>query len=322
MSKSKLAAAIDCGTNTFNLLIAEVAGEAWKPVLRTKRVVKLGSQGLSHRILGEAPQQRAIKALSSFRKILSDYNVKNISVIGTSALRDARNGEGFLKRVKQETGFDIILIPGKEEARLIYEGVKASGVLDKRCALIMDVGGGSTEFILCDNSKIFWKHSFRLGAARLLESIAPADPFLKEDLKKIHEHLIKELSPLFKACERYKPAVLVGSSGSFDTFIALIQRSAKITSAKAAPPKTNRKNHQKISSEDWAKLYSRLIASSQTERLKMPGMLAMRADMIVMAACLVEFVRKTIRIKTLEQCSYALKEGAINCMVADLKKPR
>lgn len=319
MSRSELVAVIDCGTNTFNLLIAEVTGNTWKPIRRTKRVVKLGSQGLSHGLLGAAPRQRALNALSSYRKILDEYNVKNISVLGTAALRDARNGHEFLIQVKKETGFDITLISGKEEARLIYEGVKASGVLDKNCALIMDIGGGSTEFILCNKSKVFWKHSFRLGAARLLESINPSDPLLKADSKRLNEILRKELSPLFKVCEKHKPTVLVGSSGSFDTFIALIQRAAPPGPAKAAKSVTTGKKHQGISLDEWKKLFGNLIVSSQAERLKMPGMLAMRADMLVMAACLVEFVRKTTRIKSVQQCSYALKEGVMSTLVDNIK---
>ena len=320
MSKSELAAVIDCGTNTFNLLIAEIKVDTWKAVIRTKRVVKLGAQGLSHGILGPAAQQRAIKALLSYREILAEKEVKKISVLGTAAIRDARNGNEFLKRVKDETGFVINLISGKEEARLIYEGVKASGALDTESALIMDIGGGSTEFILCNGTNIFWKHSFRLGAARLLEAVSPSDPLTKSDVIRLNRLLKKELLPLFEACERFKPTLLVGSSGSFDTFIALIQRDGLPRRAKTTGQKTARKKHQPISPENWKNLYTRLRASSQAERLKMPGMLAMRADMIVMAASLIEFVRKSTRIKNIQQCSYALKEGVISIMDKQSKK--
>lgn len=301
--KSTCAAVIDCGTNTFNLLIAQFSDSGWKSLLRTKRVVKLGAQGLSHGILGPEAQQRAIDALLYYRILLSEHRVKNVSVIGTAALRDAKNGKEFLSRVLRETGFNIRLVTGKEEAKLIYEGVKSSGVLNDACALIMDIGGGSTEFILCSHTKIYWKHSFRLGAARLIEAIDPSDPISKKDLVRMYDLLGEQLEPLFKACKRFPPERLVGSSGSFDTFTSLIQGERNLKPA--------RKKHQEISDGDWKKLYARLLASTLAARLKMPGMIAMRADMIVMAACLVEFVRKETGLKKIHQCKYALKEGVI-----------
>ncbi|MBK9638398.1 MAG: hypothetical protein IPO63_11480 [Bacteroidetes bacterium] len=172
MHKKRIAV-IDCGTNTFNLLIADRLEGGVHYILRTKRVVKLGSEGIKDRIIGEKSQLRALNALIEYKLLTDKYAVQEIKIIGTAALRDAHNSPTLLRKIKKATGFNIKLIDGNQEAVYIYQGVKASKLLDDQCQLIMDIGGGSTEFILCSKDKIFWKKSFRLGAARLLEIFHP-----------------------------------------------------------------------------------------------------------------------------------------------------
>jgi len=299
----KRIAVIDCGTNTFNLLIAEQSGKEMKFVLRTKRVVKLGAEGIKDGIIGEKAQERALNAMLDYKSLTEKYEVENIKVVGTAALRDAKNGAALLKKIKQQTGFTIRLIDGNEEAELIYKGVQASKVLDEQCHLLMDIGGGSTEFILCNKDKIFWKKSFRLGAARLLEVIHPSDPISNIEIIDLNKKLKDELSDLFLACSKYKPLKLVGSSGSFDTFASII--------LKKTGEKLGRKSNYQFKLSEYELVHEELLHTTYKERLQIPGLITMRADMIVLATLLLTFVLQSTKIKSLYLSKYALKEGVM-----------
>lgn len=296
-------AVIDCGTNTFNLLIAEKKGMQWQFLYRTKRVVKLGSQGISNRIIGPVPSQRALAALTDYKEIIQRYTVDKTIVVGTAALRDAINGPVLLRSIKKKTGFSIQLIDGEREAVLIYKGVQLAMKLPETCSLIMDIGGGSTEFILCNDKKILWKRSFRLGAARLMEILAPSDPILPSEVTALKKLLEKELFPLLLACKRFNPKRLIGSSGSFDTFASIILRKSSL--------KSGRKTHYTFKISDYHTLHKELLASTYKERLRIPGMLRMRADMILLASLLLTFVLRKVKIKELQLSTYALKEGVL-----------
>lgn len=294
---------IDCGTNTFNLLIAEWNGVKWKFLLRRKKVVKLGSQGIRNRIIGPEPAERAVAALRDYRALVDQYKVKKLQVFGTAALRDASNGPALLRKIKASTGFKIELIDGNREATLIYKGVREALALGDECSLIMDIGGGSTEFILCNADGIFWKKSYRLGAARLLEIFHPSDPMKRTELKALDNFLAEELIDLGKACAKFKPVRLIGSSGSFDTFAAILLK-------KQNKPAL-RTSQYEFSMADYRKLHKELVKSTYKERLLMPGMLRMRADMILLASVLLTFVLQFTQIQSLHLSTYALKEGAL-----------
>lgn len=302
MSTRRLAV-IDCGTNTFNLLVAECGKEHLRMLCRQKRAVKLGSRGLSKGFLSEKGKTRALAAIKTHLKKAEDLNVEKVIAVGTSALRDARDGPDFLQKVKQETGLSISLIDGKREAELIYEGVKAGVELNERCVLIVDIGGGSTEFILCNRHRIFWKMSYRLGAARIKEQLPLSDPVKKTELSALNAFLDEKLSLLFAACKKYPPTALIGSSGSFDSFAAMI------LSEKGE--QRLRTSHYRFSLSDYRRLHKKLINTTYLERLKIPGMLAMRADMIVQASALVTFVLRKTGLKNMQLSTYSLKEGLL-----------
>ena len=296
-------AVIDCGTNTFNLLIAEKTVRGWKFLFRSKRVVKLGSQGIKDGIIGPIPYQKALNALIDYRQICDSYEAKSIRAYGTAALRDAKNGKKLLRDIYKQTGFKVLLIDGNEEARLIYLGVKEALNIGDSCSLIMDIGGGSTEFILCNNQQIYWKKSFRLGAARLLEILQPGDPIRKSETDRLSALLTIELASLIKACEKYNPIRLIGSSGSFDTFAAIILKAKNLHLGKAT--------HYQFNLSEYKSLHRQLLKSTYKERIHIPGMLRMRADMIVLASLLLTFVLRSTKVKELHLSTYALKEGVL-----------
>jgi len=245
---------------------------------------------------------------------VNGYNIDKVFGFGTAALRSAENGQEFIEEVKKKTGFDIQLISGDEEATLIYYGVRQVVQIGKEISLIMDIGGGSVEFILGNDEQIFWKQSFKLGAALLQGKFQPQDPLSADDINKIHSLFESELQPLLSACELFKPHQLIGSAGSFETFSNMIKHRFAEQSG------TINKSPQSISITHFDQLYSDLIVSTKEQRNEMKGLVKMRVDMIVMAALLLKFVLTKVPLNKMILSTYALKEGALWKMIQDYKK--
>ncbi|MDQ3050731.1 MAG: phosphatase [Bacteroidota bacterium] len=297
-------AVMDLGTNTFHLLIAEVKGDrAWQKILNTRITVKLGQGGLNK--ISKGAYDRGIKALEIFFHSLKEHDVSKVRAFGTAALRSASNGPGFLEEVKQKFGFNIGLISGQEEAALIYYGVRQAVKMGDEKSLIMDIGGGSVEFIIANRNTIFWKQSFKLGAALLLGKFLPKDPLSQQNISSIKTYFDSELEPLLEACRIYQPLWLIGSAGSFETFASMIRHRFPESGSHYG------KTTHPIQLLHFEKLYQELILSTTAQRNEMRGLVKMRVDMIVMAALLLNFVIEKTAIQILKLSSYALKEGAL-----------
>lgn len=300
-------AIIDCGTNTFHLLIAEVKNDGSVSfLLRQNYPVKLGEDGIDSGIIAEAAYQRGLQALKEFKTILGNFTISNTIAYATAAIRKAKNGNLFIADAKKLTGIKIEMIDGNREAELIYTGVKRAVKLKDEKVIIMDIGGGSVEFIVCNKNEIFWKHSFEIGAALLLEKFKPSDPVMENDIVRINNHLETTLQPLFSFIH-HSPLTthLIGSSGSFDTF-------AELESWQFfGKPLPEDIITESIDLEHYRQIHQQLIQSTADERIKMKGMIQMRVDMIVVASLLLTFVIEKLKIKTITLSSYALKEGIL-----------
>ena len=299
-------AILDFGTNTFNLLIADAGNEKKLNIIHSsKQAVKLGKGGIHKKIITREAFARGLAAIEKHLETIKPYDVKKIYAFATSAIRDAENGKDFIREVKDKYNIYTHEIPGEREAELIYKGVRLSLDLGTEPVLILDIGGGSNEFIIANDKKIFWKQSFNLGMARMLEKFHPKDPISQEEVNNIENYLQQELQPLFEAVQLYEPKYLVGASGSFETFSALLSHSYPAKYSIAGPP--NREIHL----NDYLELHSRLLASGIEERKKMPGMELVRVEMIVLASIFVNFTLTKCKLHKILQSDYALKEGVI-----------
>lgn len=299
-------AIVDIGTNSFKLMIARVrSGEGFTVLHKEKIAVKLGEGGINNDVIAHAPFQRGIKALKKHAETIERFEVDKTIAFATSAIRSATNGKDFIRKAKAETEIDIEVISGDLEATLIYEGVRNALEIGDEKVLIMDIGGGSTEFIIGDGNKIYWKHSFDLGAARLLEEINPSEPITKSEIKKLRAHLKTQLSLLWGACEVYKPSTLIGSSGSFDSLAEMIYYRYNTEENPLL------KTEYHFNFDHFYDLYDVLIESTIEKRFKMKGLAAMRVEMIVVAVIMVKYVIKKLKIKTMRLSSYSLKEGML-----------
>jgi len=298
-------AVIDCGTNTFHLLIAELNGEKWKFLVRKKMVVKLASGRIHPNEISDKAIAKAVNIMQHYGEIIAASKVHKILTAGTAAFRDARNGPALLQKIYSASGIKVNVISGAEEASLICQGVCAAVTMNASPSLIMDIGGGSTEFIICNDKKILWKKSFRLGAARLLMEFRPEDPFVKKDITRVNQYLQEQLQPLEEAIRKFQPERLIGASGSFETFASILLH------RRGEANLLRRTTHYQFNLKDYKNLHRELLLSTYTERLKIPGMLRMRADMIVMASLLLTFVLGNYQIKRLDLSAFALKEGLL-----------
>jgi len=283
-------------------------------LFQTKISVKLGEGGINKGFIAAVPFQRGIDAINIYKKIINDYHADKTVAIATSAIRDAGNGDEFAVRIKQESDIDVKIISGEEEAELIYAGVRKAVKMSNERSLIIDIGGGSTEMIIADQKQVFWKRSFLLGAARLLEKINPSDPITDEEIKTLIDYLQQELQPLFEALKEYPVKEILGSSGSFDSLVEMIEQRfyAKKTSY-------NETEHQ-INLNDFNVLYREIIRSTKEERMNMKGLIAMRVDMIVVSSILLNFIIQSVNIQKIRSSTYSLKEGVLDqVLFADFK---
>ena len=300
-------ALIDLGTNTFHLLIVEDRpGQAPHELLRTKVGVRLGEGGISHGEIAAPAYARALQTLRGFKEEIELHQVTEVRATATSAMRVSRNGPDLVRDILETTGIQVEVIGGEREAGLIAEGVRQAVALGPHKHLLMDIGGGSVEFIIANADTIFWKQSFEIGAQRLLDKFFadPSGAFPRESLQAELEYLADVLAPLTAAVAAHGPlAGLVGSSGSFDTLadmsLGRVRRDAEL------PPSTP------LAISDFRASLGQLLSLDHAGRVALPGMFAMRADMLVVASVIIEYVLATYRLPCITTSAYALKEGLL-----------
>jgi exopolyphosphatase/guanosine-5'-triphosphate,3'-diphosphate pyrophosphatase len=301
-------AVLDLGTNTFNLVIAEKNGKNPFQILHSSKLpVKLGEGGINHGEIIQPAFERGVNAVLEHYKSIQRYQVEKTHAFGTSALRTAKNGALFLSTIKTKTGIDIEIITGEREAELIYYGVRQTHPMNPGVYLILDIGGGSNEFIIADHQKIYWKKSYNLGIARLLDRFKPSDPILRDEIDNIVSFLKSEMNELIEKVREYRVDTMLGASGSFETFVAMIRASDELTETQVAlSPRSI-----PITQAEFNALYNKLIRSTHEERRNMKGLEPMRIEMIVLACLFTKFIIETLEIKSIIQSNFALKEGAI-----------
>ncbi|WP_236017520.1 exopolyphosphatase [Roseivirga sp. E12] len=297
-------AVIDLGTNTFHLFIVEIDQGTINTLYKEKIAVKIGQNGISKGKIANDAIKRAIHTLKIFKTVIDQFEVTDVKGVATSAIRSARNGQSVIDEIEQETGIRINVISGDLEAELIFGGVKAALNLTNQNQLVMDIGGGSVEFIIGNNQQISWKRSFEIGAQRLLDKFHKSDPMPAENVDQMFDWLSEELLELKEALETHKPIGIIGCSGTFDTlseiYLQQIKKERKATSTTF-----------KLPIKDYHDIHRSLLIKDKAERLAIPGMVSMRVDMIVVASCLISFVIEHLDVKNITACTYALKEGLL-----------
>jgi exopolyphosphatase / guanosine-5'-triphosphate,3'-diphosphate pyrophosphatase len=303
-------AVMDLGTNTFHLLIAE--GDPNNPniLFQNTKPVKLGEGGINKGLIASSAYERGIKAMQQFSEEIVKHNADQVKAIATSALRSANNGQAFIDEVKTKTGIQIETINGDEEAHYIYNGVKAGGCLSQQNSLIIDIGGGSVEFILGNENEILWKQSFEIGAARLMDKFHQVDPIPAEAIDELINYLEKRLTDMVAAVGSYQISDLIGSSGAFETFAEVIE------AEKGNPFDIRTIKHYTFDTDELLGATDKLISSSHEERKNTKSIIPVRVDMIVVASLATRFVMQKLGIYRVALSTNSLKEGVAAAMLA------
>ncbi|WP_343672935.1 exopolyphosphatase [Chitinophaga sp.] len=298
-------AVIDLGTNTFHLLIAEGVDRI---LYKTTVPVLLGQGRINQNIIIPEAMERGIRTLTQFKATIDNYQVDVIKAVATSAVRSAENGHEFVAGAAA-IGIHIEMITGEAEAGYIFRGVMATGLI-QQTSLVMDIGGGSTEFIICNPEKALWQKSYNIGAARLMQAYFHSDPLSNTEHQSIIHHLDNTLADLKTACAQYKPSLLVGSAGAFESFAALLNDGNEIGEVAAAS----------LDIDKYKIISRRLMNSTHNERANMKGLISLRVDMIVIAAIITDYVLEQFNLQQLSLSAYDLKMGVLASLREEIQE--
>ncbi|HMQ08481.1 MAG TPA: hypothetical protein PKC30_14365 [Saprospiraceae bacterium] len=294
-------AAIDLGTNTFHMLIAESDGYSFKVLHKERKWVFLAEYGLS--TLHPSVLERAWGAMNEFKQSLGTYQVQQYQCVATEAFRAASNGMDFLNRVKRELNIEAKVISGNKEAELIFKGVRLALGNYKAPSLIMDIGGGSTEFILHTGDTIHWIDSFKAGVTYLYNRFVNSNPLSLEHQQSLETYLLELFQEMKKELQQWNPISLVGASGSFDVLEMMA----------GMQPFDGQYNILSIS--HFERFYQELLPTTLEDRLLIDSIPESRAKLIVTAFILIRVVLDLFPFKNIIISPYALKEGLISELI-------
>jgi exopolyphosphatase/guanosine-5'-triphosphate,3'-diphosphate pyrophosphatase len=307
-------AIIDFGTNTCKLLIAELKKTQFEVIYRTQIGVKIGEISLEKGFITEDAQERLHTALLKLQKTWEKYKVNTSQIWGlaTSAFRNAKNGLKITEDFEKEFNISIEIIDGDQEAELIYHGIKSALPLKDENVLMMDIGGGSVEFIIANNRRALWKQSFEIGGQRLMDRFMRSDPISDLDIQRLDIYLETQLFMLSEAVFRFAPKSLVGAAGSFETLACItfagVEGEENLSQFMDENYEMIAKNYE-IDRDNFDELFRLVVRQDATNRRMLVGMPDFRADMIVLATCLIKFVVEQYELESIKISSYALKEG-------------
>ncbi|HOE05471.1 MAG TPA: hypothetical protein PLZ52_09650 [Bacteroidales bacterium] len=296
-------ASIDLGTNTCNLLIADYEGRSLKTVCVEKRAVMLLKNSGSSNTIQPDAITRCRTVVAEYKQLVSLYKADITIANATSGIRSASNGNQILGMLHTHSGVEFGILSGDQEAALIHKGVAnaLNGLPGK--LLLLDIGGGSNEFVIFEGQKILWKKSFNLGISRLLNKFQLRDPLCLNDMKPVYDYFDAELTELYEQLKIHHVEALVGSSGTFETISNIIRckTGGEISSENSFP----------ISAEDFHQVFQIMTTCNVNERLAIEGMEALRVELMPLASAFVNHLLNRTRITHIIHSRYSIKEGAI-----------
>jgi len=305
MNNERLAA-VDIGTNSFHLVIVEVDSHTgkFKILGREKENVRLGKGSTDMKYLSEEAMARGIETLRRF-KAVTDSAGAPLRAIATSAVREAKNQAEFINRVRDQLDIKIEVASGIEEARYIYLGVlQALPVFNKR-VLLIDIGGGSTEFLIGHQREIIYDNTIKLGAMRMSERFFSGKELDAKQIKDCRKFINGTMNPVIRDARKYKYDIAVGTSGTVNNL-------ASIISASRDGETELKLNNFEFTRDDLEAAIEKLTeAKTVKQRMKVEGLDPARADIIVGGALILEQIFRELDITVMTVSEYALREGIV-----------
>jgi exopolyphosphatase/guanosine-5'-triphosphate,3'-diphosphate pyrophosphatase len=308
--KSMPLASIDIGTNTFRLLIAKVRFDrsrnnyAIKEIYSERIITRLGEGIPEKGYIREEAIEKGIEVLKRFRENIDRHGAYRTSAIATSALRDAKNSVSFIKRVHNATGLDIHIISGEEEARKTASGMLMDMKLPET-ALMIDIGGGSTELIFTNLRRLLFIKSLNLGVVYLACRYMKNDPPLKKDLKSMESEISSNIMPLKDTFKNFfsKNTVFIGTAGTVTALSAITQKLTRYDH--------NKIHNSKITKEKIEKIFFDISTISSQERMRYLPFEPARLDIIVPGTLILLKIMESFGFKKVNVSNYGLREGIL-----------
>ncbi len=297
-------AGIDIGTLTCRLLIADLtSGRPLTELQSDRRILRLGEGVDRDKRLKEVAMERVIACLKEWRSVIDRHRVTACAVVATSAVRDASNRQAFLDRVKYESGFDVEIISGEEEARRTLLGIRSglpAAVMD---ILALDIGGGSTEFILDQPGQEPIVQSMNIGVVRLCERLLHHDPPTGEEVEQARAWVRQETERAMAAMPRPAGVACIGTAGTFTSLAAMAQKLPAYEPARI--------HNYRLTIETIRELEQQLLSRTKAERVGLPGLEKNREEVIAAGAIIIRTIMETLGEEECLVSDLGLREGVL-----------
>jgi exopolyphosphatase/guanosine-5'-triphosphate,3'-diphosphate pyrophosphatase len=298
-------AAIDLGSNSVHMVVADMSADGRILVVdRVKEMVRLGRRAFTTGSLTAETMELAERTVATFGRLARARHVQRLRAVATSAVREAENGEAFVRRLRRHTGMPVDVISGLDEARLIFRGVKHALGLEGGPFLLVDVGGGSVELTLVEDGRPLWMKSVPLGVARMTERFFPKDPPTTRQVRALERHVARTVGDLLDRARRRGVVAAIGTSGTITTLVGMARLANGVEDA-------GRLHGASVDREAIHALRRRILAVDARARAELPGMDAKRVDLMPAAAVLVDAILTRVRVPQLTVCGWALREGVL-----------
>lgn len=300
-------AAIDLGTNSFHLVIADTNPDGSFTIVESeKEMVRLGESGNDMKVLAPDALDRGINALRRFRTIIAARNASTIKAVATSAMREAENRDKFIQRARAEAGIEVEVISGFEEGRLIYLGaLQAVSAFEKR-VLLIDIGGGSAEYVIGEKGQVKYVNSLKLGAIRLTRKFRLSEKPSTKQIIDCRKLISGELSISARSIKQLGFECVIGSSGTIQSIASMIR------AARTGEATNERLNNFKFNYYEVQDVVDKLLsAPSVLFRERIPGLDQKRADIILGGALVMQESMRLLDLDDVTVSSFALREGVI-----------
>jgi exopolyphosphatase/guanosine-5'-triphosphate,3'-diphosphate pyrophosphatase len=297
-------ASVDIGTLTCRLLIADLMpGGRLREVRSERRILRLGEGVDQTKQLSAAAMDRVVQCLKEWREIINDFQVDAAAVVATSAVRDAANREEFLDRVKREAGFEVELISGKEEARRTMLGIRSGLPIGVTEVLALDIGGGSTEFILDRPGQKPVVRSIDIGVVRLCERLLHHDPPTDGEVQQAREWITKETGAAVAGMGNYQTATFVGTAGTITSLAAMAQKLPTYEPARI--------HNYQLQLDAIQELEQTLLSRKKADRTGLPGLEKGREEVIAAGAIIIRTIMETLDLSAVLVSDLGLREGVL-----------
>lgn len=302
-SRALITAVIDLGTNTFNLVIGKVNGKSLEILFETKVPVLIGESVFTKGVISKISWQRGLETITYFDQICKEHHCNNVIGVGTATFRKASNGHEFLDEIKLQFDISIQVISGKQEAEYIFWGAQLCTSFDVP-TILMDIGGGSTEILAIESGEIISAQSIDIGVSHLHQNLPHSEPPKPKELEFLTYEIALKMEPILCRLTdiNFKPKMLVGTAGSFDSIADIIRLEKGL--------QLNTLGFE-FDIAAFNAVYKKLTALHLDKRKNVGGLHFYRAQYIIYGMAMIKFITSIFNISKINQVKYALKEGLI-----------